>query len=100
MSAFAGRASLPAMAGHQFPHQRELVEAGGIEPPSAQESLQLLRACSIFESRPASCQWTGYLQRQHPRKGFAPRAGYAPSELPCCLRLNRSAGVGGETSRT
>lgn len=78
---------------------REKMEAGGIEPPSGQVSPQLLRACSVFGSRPDDCRRTGHRQSQRPRVGFAPRPGHAASELTCCTRPNRLAGVSSGTSR-
>jgi len=43
-----------------------MVEAGGIEPPSGQESPKLLRACLVFKSRHDHCRPTGHDHRQHP----------------------------------
>jgi len=44
-----------------------MVEAGGVEPPSETASFQLLRACSVFESRLQAHRQTGPLEDQHPR---------------------------------
>jgi len=44
----------------------EVVEAGGIEPPSETVLTRSLRACSTIWSRPAACPWTG------PPKGMQP----------------------------
>jgi len=75
------------------------VEAPGIEPGSAQESLQPLRAYPIIKSRPTDCQSAGHPPRQRPRESLAPSPGHPALEPACYLRPTRPAGVSGQTSR-
>ncbi len=61
------------------------LEAGGIEPPSVKESLQLLRACSVIYSRCCNCRQTSHYNSQRPRKVSLCLPGH-PATKPACYR--------------
>jgi len=60
----------------------EMVEAGRIELPSETDSIQLLRACSVFKSRQRECRQTGSPGDQQPRFVKTRAPGYsAPGRI-------------------
>ena len=75
-----------------------MVEAGRIELPSALESLKLLRAYPIFESRYDNCRSSGHHRNQRPRLFSSCDPVTQSQDYPAVVASLRLAGVGGETS--
>ncbi len=81
------------------PARRRLVEAGGIEPPSATVLPRLLRACPVHKSRFVRCRPAGHARNQCPRKISPLRPVTHRQSQPAIYAPTRPAGVGGGTSR-
>lgn len=77
-----------------------MVEAGGIEPPSAKASPQLLRACSVYDFSPPQLPTDRPSRRPAATFSFSPRDPVAQTQgQPAVVASLYLAGVGRETSR-